>query len=81
MYKSPLFLPGFEIPKSFLFLLVILGKWQHVKETTEIGEGKLFCPGNLRATSDNADYDKVLINPDLYFLFCSISLNLLCFTF
>lgn len=36
-----------------------IGKWQHVKETTEIGEGKLFSPGNLRATFDNPDYDKV----------------------
>lgn len=35
------------------------GKWQHVKETTEVGEGKLFSPGNLRATSDNPDYAKV----------------------
>lgn len=35
------------------------GKWQHVKETTEIGEGKLFSPGNLRATYDNPEYDKV----------------------
>lgn len=36
-----------------------IGKWQHVKETTEIGEGKLFSPGNLRATFDNPDYEKV----------------------
>ncbi|KAJ6311855.1 hypothetical protein OIU77_013581 [Salix suchowensis] len=36
------------------------GKWQHVKETTEIGEGKLFSPGNLRATFDNVDYDKLI---------------------
>lgn len=39
--------------------MVWIGKWQHVKETTEIGEGKLFSPGNLRATFDNPDYDKV----------------------
>ncbi|CAN6553825.1 unnamed protein product [Malus baccata var. baccata] len=36
------------------------GKWQHVKETTEIGEGKLFSPGNLRATFDNPDYGKLI---------------------
>ncbi|KAF9599459.1 hypothetical protein IFM89_038553 [Coptis chinensis] len=35
-------------------------KWQHVKETTQIGEGKMFSPGNLRATFDNADYDKLI---------------------
>ncbi len=35
------------------------GKWAHVKETTEIGEGKLFSPGNLRATFDNPQYEKV----------------------
>lgn len=32
----------------------------HVKETTEIGEGKLFAPGNLRATSDNPEYEKLV---------------------
>jgi len=37
-----------------------IGKWQHVKDTTSIGEGKMFSPGNLRATFDNPDYDKVL---------------------
>ncbi len=31
-------------------------QWVHVKETTEIGEGKLFAPGNLRATFDNPAY-------------------------
>ena len=31
------------------------GKWLHVKETTEIGEGKMFSPGNLRATFDNPE--------------------------
>jgi hypothetical protein len=35
------------------------GKWAHVKETTEIAEGKLFSPGNLRATFDNPQYEKV----------------------
>jgi hypothetical protein len=36
------------------------GKWQHVKETTEIREGKLFSPGNLRATFDNPEYEKLI---------------------
>lgn len=36
-----------------------LGKWIHVKETTQINEGKLFSPGNLRATFDNPKYEKV----------------------
>lgn len=40
-------------------ILLLSGKWQHVKDTTEIGEGKMFSPGNLRATFDNPDYDKV----------------------
>lgn len=44
---------------NFLYKMHWLGKWQHVKETTEIGEGKLFSPGNLRATFDNPDYSKV----------------------
>lgn len=35
------------------------GKWFHVKDTTSIGEGKLFSPGNLRATFDNPEYEKV----------------------
>jgi len=50
--------------RCFSFLMYIFhisGKWQHVKETTEIGEGKLFSPGNLRATSDNLDYAKVYL--------------------
>jgi hypothetical protein len=29
------------------------------EETQEIGEGKLFSPGNLRATFDNTNYAKV----------------------
>ncbi|KAF3579148.1 hypothetical protein DY000_02032557 [Brassica cretica] len=36
------------------------GKWQHVKETTEINEGKMFSPGNLRATFDNSEYSKLI---------------------
>ncbi|KAH9766953.1 sedoheptulose-1,7-bisphosphatase [Citrus sinensis] len=52
-----------DFPGTHEFLLLDEGKWQHVKETTEIGEGKMFSPGNLRATFDNPDYDKVcLIN-------------------
>lgn len=35
------------------------GKWVHVKETTTIGEGKLYAPGNLRATFDNPQYEQV----------------------
>lgn len=47
-------------PGTHEFLLMDDGKWQHVKETTEIKEGKLFSPGNLRATFDNADYEKLI---------------------
>jgi sedoheptulose-bisphosphatase len=46
------------------------GKWHHVKETTEIGEGKLFSPGNLRATFDNPEYEKVFLPSS-----CSFHLN------
>ncbi|KAL2939769.1 Sedoheptulose-1 7-bisphosphatase chloroplastic [Bienertia sinuspersici] len=49
-----------DYPGTHEFLLLDEGKWLHVKETTEISEGKLFCPGNLRATSDNAEYDKLV---------------------
>nr|ACU18796.1 unknown [Glycine max] len=49
-----------DFPGTHEFLLLDEGKWQHVKETTEIGEGKLFSPGNLRATSDNPDYAKLI---------------------
>lgn len=51
-------LKGF--PGTHEFLLLDEGKWQHVKETTEVGEGKLFCPGNLRATADNPAYEKLI---------------------
>ncbi|CAI9273725.1 unnamed protein product [Lactuca saligna] len=47
-------------PGTHEFLLLDEGKWQHVKETTEISEGKMFSPGNLRATFDNPDYDKLI---------------------
>ncbi|EMS67709.1 Sedoheptulose-1,7-bisphosphatase, chloroplastic [Triticum urartu] len=51
-----------DCPGTHEFLLLDEGKWQHVKDTTSIGEGKMFSPGNLRATFDNPDYDKVLVN-------------------
>ncbi|KAK7311260.1 hypothetical protein RJT34_09281 [Clitoria ternatea] len=49
-----------DCPGTHEFLLLDEGKWQHVKDTTEIGEGKMFSPGNLRATSDNPDYAKLI---------------------
>lgn len=49
-----------DVPGTHEFLLMDDGKWQHVKETTEIGEGKLFSPGNLRATFDNPEYEKLI---------------------
>ncbi|CAN0909639.1 Sedoheptulose-1,7-bisphosphatase, chloroplastic [Linum grandiflorum] len=49
-----------DYPGTYEFLLLDEGKWQLVKETTEIGEGKLFSPGNLRATFDNPDYEKLI---------------------
>ncbi|CAD7694734.1 unnamed protein product [Ostreobium quekettii] len=47
-------------PGTHEFLLQGDGKWLHVKETEEIGEGKLFAPGNLRATFDNPNYEKLI---------------------
>ncbi|KAK1312335.1 hypothetical protein QJS10_CPA07g00048 [Acorus calamus] len=47
-----------DLPGTHEFLLLDEGKWQHVKDTTQIGEGKMFSPGNLRATFDNPDYQK-----------------------
>ncbi|KAE7996668.1 hypothetical protein FH972_001372 [Carpinus fangiana] len=49
-----------DVPGTHEFLLLDEGKWQHVKDTTEIGEGKLFSPGNLRATFDNPEYNKLI---------------------
>ncbi|KAJ7964035.1 Sedoheptulose-1,7-bisphosphatase [Quillaja saponaria] len=49
-----------DVPGTHEFILLDEGKWQHVKETTEVGEGKLFSPGNLRATFDNPDYEKLI---------------------
>ena len=46
-----------DAPGCHEFLLQDDGKWLHVKETTEIGEGKMFSPGNLRATFDNPEYE------------------------
>ncbi|XP_038978508.1 sedoheptulose-1,7-bisphosphatase, chloroplastic-like [Phoenix dactylifera] len=49
-----------DCPGTHEFLLLDEGKWQHVKDTTSIGEGKMFSPGNLRATYDNPAYDKLI---------------------
>ncbi|XP_054788160.1 sedoheptulose-1,7-bisphosphatase, chloroplastic [Prosopis cineraria] len=49
-----------DYPGTHEFLLLDEGKWQHVKETTDIGEGKIFSPGNLRATSDNPEYNELV---------------------
>ncbi|XP_047316235.1 sedoheptulose-1,7-bisphosphatase, chloroplastic [Impatiens glandulifera] len=49
-----------DIPGTHEFLLLDEGKWTHVKDTTEIGEGKMFSPGNLRATTDHPEYSKLI---------------------
>ncbi|CAM6096669.1 unnamed protein product [Calypogeia fissa] len=49
-----------DCPGTHEFLLLDDGTWQHVKDTTTIGEGKLFSPGNLRATFDNPEYEKLI---------------------
>lgn len=49
-----------ESPGTHEFLLQDDGKWLHVKETHSIGEGKMFSPGNLRATFDNQAYEKLI---------------------
>ena len=49
-----------DAPGCHEFLLQDDGKWLHVKETTTIGEGKLFSPGNLRATFDNPNYERLI---------------------
>ncbi|CAG9465704.1 unnamed protein product [Pedinophyceae sp. YPF-701] len=49
-----------EIPGTHEFLLMDDGKWVHVKETHSIGPGKMFSPGNLRATFDNPQYEKLI---------------------
>jgi sedoheptulose-bisphosphatase len=49
-----------DFPGCHEFLLLDDGTWQHVKETTQINEGKMFSPGNLRATQDNPEYSKLV---------------------
>lgn len=49
-----------DAPGCHEFLLQDDGKWLHVKETTHIGEGKMFSPGNLRCTFDNPEYQKLI---------------------
>lgn len=49
-----------DAPGCHEFLLQDDGKWLHVKETESIGEGKMFSPGNLRATFDNPAYEKLI---------------------
>jgi hypothetical protein len=53
----------------------VAGKWQHVKDTTSIGEGKMFSPGNLRATFDNPEYDKVY-SPSSHYCFHFLLIDL-----
>ncbi|KAK8967189.1 hypothetical protein KSP40_PGU001531 [Platanthera guangdongensis] len=53
--RTPYVIAVKDIPGSNEFLLL---DDLHVKDTTSIGEGKMFSPGNLRATFDNPDYDK-----------------------
>lgn len=48
------------LPGAHEFLLTDEGKWIHVKETTQIKSGKMFSPGNLRATQDNPEYKKLI---------------------
>mmetsp|Transcript_30823 Transcript_30823/g.66155 ORF Transcript_30823/g.66155 Transcript_30823/m.66155 type:complete len:390 (-) Transcript_30823:116-1285(-) len=49
-----------DTPGCHEFLLQDDGKFVHVKETTNISEGKMFSPGNLRATFDNPEYAKLV---------------------
>lgn len=49
-----------DTPGCHEFLLMDDGSWQKVKDTREIGTGKLFAPGNLRATFDNPEYEKLV---------------------
>lgn len=49
------------LPGSHEFMLVddysaMHGQWVKCNEFTSLGEGKLFSPGNLRATQDNAGF-------------------------
>ncbi|KAK9907614.1 hypothetical protein WJX75_007029 [Coccomyxa subellipsoidea] len=49
-----------DAPGCQEFVLQDDGKWLHIKETLEIGEGKMFSPGNLRATFDNPNYERLI---------------------
>jgi sedoheptulose-bisphosphatase len=53
-----------NLPFSHEFLLVddfsaMHGQWVKTNEFMSIGEGKLFAPGNLRATQDNPGYQEL----------------------
>jgi len=49
-----------DAPGCHEFLLMDDGSWQKVKDTRDISSGKLFAPGNLRATFDNPEYEKLV---------------------
>jgi len=49
-----------DFPGCHEFLLQDDGKWIHVKETTQIAEGKMYSPGNLRAIYDNPEYAELI---------------------
>jgi sedoheptulose-bisphosphatase len=49
-----------DYPGTHDFLLQDDGKFVYVKATTQIGEGKLFAPGNLRCTLDNPEYERLI---------------------
>jgi len=49
-----------DTPGCHEFLLMDDGSWMKVKDTREISPGKLFAPGNLRATFDNPEYEKLV---------------------
>jgi sedoheptulose-bisphosphatase len=49
-----------DAPHCYEFLLQDDGRWVLVKETSQIGEGKMFSPGNLRGTTDNVQYGKLI---------------------
>lgn len=49
-----------HLPGCFEFQLQDDGKFILVKDTFQIHEGKMFSPGNLRATFDNPEYEKLV---------------------
>lgn len=49
-----------HLPGCFEFQLQDDGKFILVKDTFKIHEGKMFSPGNLRATFDNPQYEKLV---------------------